>query len=473
MTKVHPLDLLMVALENSNRAFHMTGWLLLEPPARQKNTFVPRLVETYRNSAVGKPFNQKLVSTGPTSAAWEEVEVDMTYHVRHIAVPAPGSMKQFYELISFLNAPLLDRAYPLWDCYVIEGLEDGRCAVMLRVHHALFDGAAGLQVLRGGLSDKASDKRIKPFWRPSGEKNKKKRPRTTQSQAQQFLSRFSDTTTGLIDMATGLVKVGAKKLQNLDASPVPGALAQVAPKTVFNTPAISSARRYANSELPLDRIKAVAKATGCSVNDVAMTFIDDALHRYLREQNQEVSRPLSVLMPLSFRNQAHGNEGNQVSMDVVPLGEPDASLLERLQQVHRASREVKSRNQSVPTGLRQVYTLFLAGRATLLQDISPLFNDIPVANLTVSNMAGPQEQLYLGGGRLVAFHGLPIVPPGIGLNVTFASVNQDICLGVGAIPEAMDDPFRLTELIQDSFKDLETQVLAKKSAAKKSRRRKA
>jgi diacylglycerol O-acyltransferase len=172
-----------------------------------------------------------------------------------------------------------------------------------------------------------------------------------------------------------------------------------------------------------------------------------------------------VLMPLSFRTEEHGSGGNQVSLDVVTLGDPGADLLQRLQQVHAAARAVKARTRQLPIALRQLYSVFIAGRATLLPDLSPLFNEVPVANLLISNMAGPQEQLYLGGARLVAFHGLPIVPPGVGLNVTFSSVNRDICLGVGALPEAMGNPFRLTELIQQAFAELEQEVLGPRAGA--------
>lgn len=475
MSKVNPLDLLMVAAENTNRAFHMSGWMLLEPPARQKNTFVRRLLDTYRNSEAGRPFNQRLVWKSRTSAEWEEAVPDMNYHVRHIAVPPPGTMEQFYQLISFLNAPLLDRAYPLWDCYIIEGLENGRFAVMIRVHHALFDGAAGMKMFRGGLSDDLADKTIKPFWRPVKTQQRKQRGRLSQSQAQKMVAKVSDLSSSFVDMTTGMVKFGAGALQSRGeaSGPVLGALAQVAPKTVFNVSAKSSSRRYANCELPLESIKKIAKATDCTINDVGMTIIDDALHQYLRETGGAVNQPLSAIMPLSFRSEDHGAEGNQVSTDVISLGEPDAALPERLQQIHEASKKIKGRNKRLPVALRQVYSLFLAGRATLLQDISPIFNEIPIANLTISNMAGPQEQLYLGGARLVAFHSLPIVPPGAGLNVTFSSVNKDICLGVGAIPEAMENPFHLTELIKQSLDDLEKQVLGKKPAAKQSAKRKA
>ena len=238
----------------------------------------------------------------------------------------------------------------------------------------------------------------------------------------------------------------------------------MATKTVFNVTARSSARCYANCELPLGRVKAVARATGCTVNDVCMAVVDHALHRYLAAEGQAMDEPLSVLMPLSFRGEGEGGGANQVSMDVVTLGAPAADLVERLAQIHQNSHAVKARTRQMPIALRQLYTVFIAGRATLLPDLSPLFNEVPVANLLISNMAGPQEQLYLGGARLAAFHGLPIVPPGVGLNVTFSSVNEDICLGVGALPEAMSNPFHLTEMIKQVFTELDNRVVDQAAA---------
>lgn len=463
MSKVNPLDLAMIALENSNRQFHMTAWMLFEKPARQKSTFVPRLLESYRNSEVAPPFNQRLTWKSRTSAEWETVQPDLHYHVRHLAVAPPGTMEQFYELVSFLNTPLLDRAYPLWDCYVIEGLEHDRFAVMIRVHHALMDGQGGLKLFRNAMSDDPADRAIRAVWQPQPEKPRKQRARATQAQARNLLSRISDLSSSAVDMATGMVRFGAESLHQGRA---PSGLTGVATKTVFNITARSSARRYANCELPLGRVKAVASATGCTVNDVCMTVIDHALHRYLTEEGTAVDEPLSVMMPLSFRGEGEAGGANQVSMDVVTLGDPGADLPARLAQVHENSRAVKARTRQLPIALRQLYTVFIAGRATLLPDLSPLFNEVPVANLLISNMAGPQEQLYLGGARLAAFHGLPIVPPGVGLNVTFSSVNKDICLGVGALPEAMGNPFHLTELIQQVFAELENRVGVKVAASR-------
>jgi hypothetical protein len=128
-------------------------------------------------------------------------------------------------------------------------------------------------------------------------------------------------------------------------------------------------------------------------------------------------------------------------------------VAKRLQQVHESIARVKEKSRKLPNSVRQFYSLFVFGSAAI-SDFSSTFEALPSANLVISNMVGPQEQLYLGGVPMVAFQGLPIVPPGGGLNVTFASFNKDICLAVGAAPEAVDNPYLLVQFIENSFEKL-------------------
>ena len=106
------------------------------------------------------------------------------------------------------------------------------------------------------------------------------------------------------------------------------------------------------------------------------------------------------------------------------------------------------------TTSRQAYARSLFSSLTM-SDTLPGFGNVPSANLVISNMKNPTEQLYLAGAPMVAFDGLPILPPGAGLNVTFASVNTDICLGIGAAPEAVGEPLRLAQLIEEAFRQLQ------------------
>ena len=465
MSRLKPLDMAFLLLENSSRQMHMTAYQMFKVPARQKHSFVTKVLDTFRNSEVAAPFNQKLNWLGKDAASWKTVEPDLNYHVRHMAVPAPGTLAQFYEMVSFLNTPLLDRDQPMWECYIIDGIEDNHIAIMVRVHHALIDGGGALKLFRAAMSDKASDKKIRAVWMPNEKKRgRKKRARASEPQLKQLLSRFSKLPSEVMGASTQFAKMGA---QTLKLRPKESALPFGAPKTLFNNMAQSSARRYANCELPLADIKAMAKKTGTTVNDVVTTIIDDALHHYLKDHNASIDVPLVSLMAMSLRSDDHDAGGNQVSVELVPMGEPNATIGKRLEQVHDSINQVKEKSRKLPNSVRQFYSLFIFGSAAI-SDFSSAFEAIPSANLVISNMVGPQEQLYLGGVPMVAFQGLPIVPPGGGLNVTFASFNKNICLAVGAAPEAVDDPYKLIQFIEHSFEKLQkTTGKTRKRPAKK------
>jgi diacylglycerol O-acyltransferase len=466
MSSLKPMDLAFLVLENSSRQMHMTAYQMLKVPARQKHSFAARVLDTCRNSEVIAPFNQKLKWLGKNAASWQTVEPDLGYHVRHMAVPAPGSLKQFYELISFLNTPLLDRDQPLWECYIIDGIEGNHVAIMIKVHHALIDGGGALQMFRNAMSESPRDKSIRTIWMPSDKATpKRKRSRASESQTLKWLSKLGNLPSDVMGAGTEFAKLGA---QTLGLKPKKSAIPFGAAKTIFNNMPQSSARRYANCELSLSQIKAISKKTGTTVNDVVTTIIDDALHHYLKDHDAGIDVPLVSLMAMSIRTADQKSAGNQATVELVPMGQPAATISTRLQQIHDSIANVKDKSRKLPSSVRQLYSLFIFGSATL-SDFSSAFKAIPSANLVISNMVGPQEQLYMGGMPMVAFQGLPIVPPGAGLNVTFASFNKNICLAVGAAPEAVNEPYKLIEFIQKSFDKLQKVSLTGKPAARQKR----
>ena len=468
MSNLKPIDLAFLVLENSSRQMHMTAYQMFKMPARQKDTFVAKVRNAYRNSEVASPFNQKLQWLGKNVASWQKTQVDLDYHVRHLAVPAPGTLKQFYELISFLNTPLLDRGQPLWECYIIEGIEDNHFAVMIKVHHALIDGEGALKMFRNAMSDSARDKSIRAIWMPSdNNKPKRKRSRGTKSQLEKLISNVGKLPADVLAGVAEFTKIGA---QSLGLNPKESALPFGAQRTIFNNTAQSSARRYANCELPLAQIKGVAKKTGTTVNDVVTTIIDHALVQYLKDQNERINVPLVSLMAMSIRTAGQVSSGNQVTVELVPMGQPAAAIGERLRQVHDSIAKIKDKSRKLPNSVRQFYSLFIFGSSTLA-DFSSAFEKIPSANLVISNMIGPQEQLYMGGVPMVAFQGLPIVPPGGGLNITFASFNKSICLAIGAAPEAVNEPYKLIEFIEQSFEMLKKVTLKSQPKTKRSRKK--
>jgi len=465
MIKINTMDMAFLLMENATRRMHMTAFMMLKKPVGQQATFVPRMIEAFRKSQAAAPFNRKLKWLEQGLAAWETVKPDMAYHVRPIAIPAPGTMEQFYETISFLNTSLLDRGHPLWECYVIDGIEGDRVAIMIKVHHSLIDGEGGLRVMRDSLSESPRSKTFSAPWMANAKAAKPRTRRPSPSQmekVQSLFQRLSKLPGDLIGMGTEAVSIGA---QSLNLKPRGASLPFTAPRCLYNNTAKSAARAYANIELPLDEVKALAKATGTSVNDVVMTLIDQALHDYLVEHKAAVSKPLVAFMPMSLRSESGGaDEGNQVAVELIAMGKPKASIIERLQQINAATQSAKDKGRGMQKATRQVYSLLLAG-SLALTDTLPVFGKVPSANLVISNMKGPSEQLYLAGAPMVAFHGLPILPPGAGLNVTFASVNKDICLAIAAAPEAVHEPYRLATLIEAAFRNLQAKTGSSKAKA--------
>jgi WS/DGAT/MGAT family acyltransferase len=456
MSRINPTDLSFLLLEKPNRPNHMAAYTIFQKPEGQEATFGPRLFDAYRHSQAAKPFNHKLKWLGKNVAAWETVEPDMQNHIRHIAIPAPGSMQQFDETVSFLNTSLLDRGRPLWECYIIDGIENDRIAVMLKVHHALIDGEGGLRAMRNFLSDSPDDTTLAGPWMPFENGDRPRRARTSTSRSERLLGMLGGLSAlpgSVFGVGADVVDIGA---QSLKLRARKASLPFTARRTLFNNTPKSAARAYANLELSLADVKSIAKATDTSLNDVVMTIIDDALHHYLDEHQAPTDLPLVAFMPMSLRDPSGGAGGNQVSADLIPMGAPGSSPIERLREINTATTSAKDKGRGMQTMSRQAYALFLLGSLTLA-DTVPWLDKVPSANLVISNMKGPSEQLYLAGAPLVAFHGLPIVPPGAGLNVSFASFNTELCLAIGAAPEAVHEPYRLAELIEHAFRTLQKQ----------------
>jgi len=456
MSGMGPLDLSFLLMEKPNRPFHMAAMTIFAKPKGQESTFGQQLFDAYRHSTAVKPFNHKLKWLGPDVAGWEIVEPDMRQHVRQITLPAPGSMEQFYEMVSFLNTPVLDRSRPLWECYIIDGLENDRLAVMIKVHHALIDGEGGLRVMRNFMTDSADDDRLAAPWEDN-ERGKKRPARANPSQVQRLVGMLK----GLAALPGGALSVGADFIdmsaQSLNLKPRQASAPFTAHRTVFNNTAKTAARSYADTGFPLSEVKELATATGTSVNDIIMTVIDDALHHYLLERDEPTDRPLVAFMPMSLRDESGQSGGNQVSAELIAMGAPGADIGERLRQINSATGKAKDKGRGMQTTSRQVYALLLAG-SLAVSDALPGFGSVPSANLVISNMKGPTEQLYLAGAPLAQFLGLPILPPGAGLNVTFASMMDTIGIAVGAAPEAVDDPFRLVALMDEAYVRLQHHV---------------
>lgn len=375
----------------------------------------------------------------------DDEDIDLDYHVRHVMLPRPGTMEQLERYIARLHSSLLDRSRPLWEIYVIEGLNTKQVAVYSKMHHAAIDGQAGVAVAKALLSPSASPPPVKPP-RP--------RPRTNQYQlgvAELAGAAVSNAVTQTIKLFKSLPAMGRAlrsvvyPVSEADGKrhlALPSNL-QLAPRTPLNV-AITNQRSYAARTLPLAEVKAMAKRSGASLNDIVMAICAGALKRYLADYDCTPDKPLIAGVPVSLREAGNTDANNQVSMMMVNLSTTIADPIERLRAINASANAGKKFQGSVkdamPTDFPSLGVPWIMSGLVSLYGRSRLANRMPpIVNVAISNVPGPQFPLYFAGAKLAHFFPVSIPGHGIALNMTVQSYNGLLEVGLTACRRAMPD----------------------------------
>jgi len=453
------------------------------------------------------PFRRRLVEVplGLDLPYWvEDADFDIDFHVRHHAVAPPGTPEQLAETVSRIVGRPLDRSRPLWELYVIEGLEGGRIAQLTKVHHATIDGASGAMMLTILLSPD-------PNERPTGH------VATWDSEAVptdaellqitmgEYLRRPEKLLRTNLRMARELLAStgggGLRALTDLVAQPLPGRLGDLlrerlrggygtevdnppplpptlAPRTPFNRP-ITAHRRFAYTTIPLEDAKAIRREYGCTFNDVVMALCSGTLRRYLMKHDALPDEPLIAMVPVSIRASGAG-EGdtyqNRVSGLLCSLATDEADPVQRLRMVQQSMNAAKGSFAAIPAETLQDYTQFappaVAARAMRMYSrlrIADRMN--PPFNVTISNVPGPAEPLYSAGARLEHFYPVSTIMDGQGLNMTVQSYNGNLDFGFIACRELVPDLWSMVDHLHDSMQELMDTVGAPTTPAKRPSRR--
>ncbi|HKA15339.1 MAG TPA: wax ester/triacylglycerol synthase family O-acyltransferase, partial [Myxococcota bacterium] len=328
---------------------------------------LPQLLP-YRRRLVEVPFNLD-------RPFWiEDPDFDLDFHLRHIAVPPPGDDHQLSELVARIHARALDRARPLWEVYVIEGLADGRVALYTKIHHCTIDGASGTEMMRVLLDrtpDPAPEAAHEP-WQPDAV------PAATEMLARGVASlaltpaRIAGTlfrtarslwesseALGAVANTLGLDKLPLagdwfkRQAPQLDADPIPQT---PAPRTPWNR-SITPHRRFAFFSLPLAEFKHVKIAFGTTLNDVVMAVSGSALRRYLEGKRALPSEPLKAMVPVSVRSESQKRDyTNRVTQVVAELATELPDPAARLRRIHTAMKSAKRMQQATPAALLTDWT---------------------------------------------------------------------------------------------------------------------
>jgi diacylglycerol O-acyltransferase len=405
----------------------------------------------------------------------DDENFDLNYHVRHIALPKPGDWRQFCIQASRIAARSLDLSRPLWEMYVVEGLDNveflpkGSFAILTKLHHASVDGTALTELTwRLHTQTPALPKFRNKAWTP------KKSPDTLS-----LLSRAAiNAAAASLRTGKALASVGPR-LAGLAAR-----LAREAargrhpvPTTRFNR-AVGTQRVYGGAIFPFEEVRAIKSAVaGATVNDTVAAIVGGALRRYLALKQEPASPSLVALMPINTRQDAREKQtaGNTVSVMTAAVRTDVADPLERLTAIHEAT--LRSKEVSNAIGARELTdltkhapapTMLLASKLLLLGGFGGNPR-LPFHNLCISNVPGPQFPLYFLGAKLELFSVVAPVIDGFTLFFAVTSYDGKLIVTTTSVPEVVPDPALLTQCLRESFDEMKR---AAQASLRSTRRRK-
>jgi diacylglycerol O-acyltransferase / wax synthase len=478
MQQLTGLDANFLYMETGATFGHVCAVVLLDPQtAAGRLSFEAVRAVVERRLHLLPPLRRRLVEVpfGIDRPYWvEDPHFDLDFHVRELGLPAPGTREQLAEQVARIASRPLDRSRPLWELYLLSGLEPDRMALMVKFHHAAVDGVAGAEIVTT-LLDRTPEvpdaseplswaaERIPSdleMWmrglagvtlQPLKLLDFQRRLLRTLPRSAAFFGRT--TAPALASGFSRLTGGGSPDGQLLNRPPA------VAPKTPFNRP-ITAQRRWAYGSVSLDTVKAVKSAFGATVNDVVMAACAGGLRRWLQAHDALPSDPLVAMVPLSVRTaEQKGQFGNRVSGMIAALPTHLADPVERLRAVHEAMRAAKEQHEAISAETLMDVSEFampaLATRAARVAAQLRLADYVnPPYNLVISNVPGPRDPLYLAGARVLGYYPVSVVTDGLGLNITVQSYLDTLDFGLVACRELVPDLWDLLGHLTDAVDEL-------------------
>ena len=445
MERLTGLDAAFLALETPSSHMHVAGLAIYDAGTAAEPWSLDRICEVYGSRLhLAPPFRRRLVNVplGLHHPLWiEDPDFDIRNHIRHTAIPAPGGPDELATLVGRLVAQPLDRSRPLWEIWIIEGLENGNVALLSKVHHAAIDGASGneLQVALLDLTEEIAQHEPDHEWVPDRIPTDAELLAYAASSLARQPIRVAKAARRTAQAALDVRRMGRESTASV-LPPAPFA----APKTSFNA-ALTPRRSYAYTSLDLRKVKAVKAAVGCTVNDVVLGLCGGALRQYLDDRGEEPDGPLVAMVPVSVRSDDERDAmGNKVTSMLTSLATDIDDPLDRLKIIHEVMQEAKAQQQAIGAETLQEWSEFAApallGRAARLYTrMSWASSHRPLFNVTISNVPGPPFPLYSAGARMLGNYPVGPIFDGAGLNMTVMSYLDQLDFGLLACPDLIDD----------------------------------
>ncbi len=460
--KLNPLDASWLMVESNDTPMHVGSLTIYSLPAKAPESFLKDWVAAMREQRnFAAPFNLKLASPklkGVLPAWVEDHKIDLDYHLRHSALPAPGGERELGVLVSRLHSHALDFSRPLWEMHIIEGLEHNRFALYMKMHHSQVDGVGGMKMLEKMLSPDAKATEMLPPWsigRGSGSSGRKPGPKPT---LQEQLKAQAATLPSVIKAISAVVGSTLSQKDPANAAPF------VAPRSILNRK-IGGQRRFATQHYDLSRIKAVAKATDATVNDIFLELCAGSLRRYLDEIQALPNQPLTAGIPVSIRPADDTDSGNAISFIIANLNTQIGDPMKRLRGIKESISIAKDRLQALPKASLVNYTMLFMAPYILSMLTGLGGRTKPMFNITISNVPGPSQALYFNGAKLEQMYPLSLLTHGQALNITVVSYAGQFNVGFTGCRDTLPHMQRLSTYMAEELETLEQAVSKKKAKA--------
>ena len=480
MRQLTALDAQFLNVETPTTVGHVGSLILLDPGTAPDGTwdlesvravFEPRL-------HLAAPLRQRLVEVplGLGRPYWvDDPHFDLEFHLRELALPAPGTQAQLGEQVARIHARPLDRTRPLWEAYVITGVEGGRSAFYSKIHHAAIDGVSGAEIIETIMDRTIEPRQVEPEIAPFVPRVMPSTVDLVRRGLQQMavdpveILRTVPKSLKYVDQLPGAANIPGTRLMSRTAGAVGRVLGEPQrdrpdprdlkpPRTPLNG-AITAHRRFAFGSLPLEDVKTVKNHFGMTLNDVVMALTASALRRWLLDHDALPETPLVAAVPVSIRaRDQKGTLGNQVSVMLAELPTHLRDPRERLDRMRIAMLEAKRAFQAVPASILQdLSTLVPTALSGLAARALFRLATVPglMFNLFVSNVPGPPFPLYIAGARVEGIYPVSAVTDLTGgLNITLFSYNGSLDFGLIACREMVPDVWHLIGYLQDAMAEM-------------------
>lgn len=469
MRQLSGLDASFLYIETPKMPMHISSLAIYDPStASGGEVRFKQILENIKARVANIPSMTDRLVTVPFQLDhpyWKaDGQFDSEFHIRHMALPAPGDWRQLCILVSRLHALPLDRSKPLWEMYIIGGLDKiekmpkGCFAILTKVHHAAIDGHSGTEItamthdLTPDYQLPASPTIFKMDRDPSSVELLVKAQINNIRQPFRFLSVARNTMPGFRKALSGMRSGTLERVTEI-------------PRTRFNAP-VSRNRVFDAEFISFEDIRAIKNSCQpVTVNDVALSIVGGALRKYLQAKDELPEASMVAMAPINIRTKDKlGTAGNQISTMTVMLRSDIESPMERLFAVHEGTRHAKELNQAIGAKTMTDYSQFipsaLTASAARLASSWGVANRVrPIYNCVVTNVPGPQIPLYFTGAKMLASTGLGPAADGMGLFNVISTYQGRMSIGFTCCREMMPDPAFYSQCIRDAFEELKSAVL--------------